>query len=103
MEHILENEKLKISVAEHGAELCHLINKSTGAEYIWSGEAYWKRHSPVLFPFVGAVSGGRYRTDGKEYEMGQHGFARDMDFIFEGRSDGLWFRLDYSEEISCTN
>ena len=103
MEHILENEKLKISVAEHGAELCHLINKSTGAEYIWSGEAYWKRHSLVLFPFVGAVSGGRYRTDGKEYEMGQHGFARDMDFIFEGRSDGLWFRLDYSEEISCTN
>lgn len=73
------------------------------AEEIWSGEAYWKRHSPVLFPFVGAVSGGRYRTDGKEYEMGQHGFARDMDFIFEGRSDGLWFRLDYSEEISCTN
>ncbi|MDY6325397.1 MAG: hypothetical protein SPL99_10130 [Catonella sp.] len=53
---------------------------------------------PVLFPFVGAVSGGRYRNDGKEYEMDQHGFAHDMDFIFEGRSDGLWFRLDYSEE-----
>ena len=30
--------------------------------------------------------------------MDQHGFAHDMDFIFEGRSDGLWFRLDYSEE-----
>ena len=30
--------------------------------------------------------------------MDQHGFAYDMDFIFEGRSDGLWFRLDYSEE-----
>ncbi len=30
--------------------------------------------------------------------MGQHGFARDMDFAFEDGADGLWFHLDYTEE-----
>lgn len=41
---------------------------------------FWKRHSPVLFPIVGAVWNGEYRSHGKTYKMGQHGFARDMDF-----------------------
>lgn len=41
------------------------------------------RTSPVLFPFVGNVSGKQYRTKGKTYDMGQHGFARDMEFVLD--------------------
>ncbi|MEE3481348.1 MAG: aldose 1-epimerase family protein [Lachnospiraceae bacterium] len=98
MEHVLENENLRISVADHGAELTHLVNKATGAEYIWSAEDYWKRHSPVLFPYVGNVADGAYSVNGQSFPMGQHGFARDMDFHFEGADNGLQFRLDYTEE-----
>lgn len=98
MEHELSNEEVKIAVSDHGAELTHLVKKATGEEYIWSGEDYWKRHSPVLFPFVGNVADGYYSAGGKRYPMGQHGFARDMDFAFEGEKDGLWFHLDYTEE-----
>ena len=66
MEHELSNEEVKIAVSDHGAELTHLVKKATGEEYIWSGEDYWKRHSPVLFPFVGNVAEGYYSVKGKK-------------------------------------
>lgn len=98
MKYELKNENLKIVVSNHGAELCHLVDLKTNAEYIWSGEAYWKRHSPVLFPFIGSVADGKYSIGGVAFPMTQHGFARDMDFTHEESDDGLWFRLNYSEE-----
>ena len=79
---ILENEELKVSIADQGAELCSVFDKSRGTERIWTADpAVWNRHAPVLFPFVGKVTGGKYRIDGQEYEMNtQHGFARDLEF-----------------------
>ena len=35
-------------------------------------------------PMVGKVYGGAFRVDGKEYPMGQHGFARDSEFVKVG-------------------
>ena len=56
-----------------------------GREYLWHGDPkYWGRRSPILFPMVGKVYGGSFRVDGKEYPMGQHGFARDSEFVFDG-------------------
>ena len=56
-----------------------------GREYLWHGDpAYWGRRSPILFPMVGKVFGGSFRVDGKEYPMGQHGFARDSEFVQVG-------------------
>ena len=94
----LKNEKMSITVNRHGAEL-RSINKE-GTEYLWNADPkFWNRSSPVLFPFVGAVRGKRYIYDGKEYSMGQHGFARDMDFeLVEQSDDTVWFALDSSEE-----
>ena len=47
---MLENEKLRVVINEHGAELASLISKENGFEYMWSGDSkYWKRHSAVLF------------------------------------------------------
>lgn len=77
----IENEYLKIGVADHGAELSSIYDKEKKHEVIWTGDPkYWNRHAPVLFPFVGKVNKGQYRYKGKSYPMGQHGFARDMDF-----------------------
>ncbi|MBQ8111432.1 MAG: aldose 1-epimerase family protein [Clostridia bacterium] len=80
--HVLENERLRITVADAGAELISAYDKRRQAERIWTGDAtVWNRHAPILFPFVGKVNGGRYRIGGREYPMPtQHGFARDREF-----------------------
>ena len=79
---VLENDALKVTVADAGAELISVLDKENGSERIWTGDAsVWNRHAPILFPFVGRVTDGKYRFDGKEYLMRtQHGFARDMVF-----------------------
>jgi len=94
----LDNGKISISVKDHGAELASL--KCNGREYLWQAdEKYWKRHSPVLFPIVGSVWNGEYRSGGKTYKMGQHGFARDMDFTLLSEStDEVRYVLESSDE-----
>ena len=89
----LSNGTLTIQVAEHGAELSSL--KAHGKEYLWQADpAYWKRHSPVLFPIVGGVWENVYHLDGKEYPLGQHGFARDMDFtLVSDKADEVLYEL----------
>ena len=96
--HTLKNDVLTVQVKEHGAELACIMKGST--EYLWQADpAFWGRHSPVLFPIVGSVWEKRYRVDGVEYEMGQHGFARDMDFtLVEGNDTEVRYRLESSAE-----
>lgn len=78
---VLENEWIKVEIDEMGAEMKSLSRKSDGREYMWGADpAYWGRTAPVLFPFVGSLNDKKYRINGREYEMGQHGFARDMEF-----------------------
>lgn len=79
---VLENEQLKVMIADSGAELSSVYDKENQTERLWDANPeVWNRHAPILFPFVGKVSGGTYRIGGKEYEMKtQHGFARDMEF-----------------------
>ena len=75
----LSNSELTIKVSPHGAELCSILRD--GKEYLWQADpAFWKRHSPVLFPIVGSVWENEYRHEGVSYALTQHGFARDMDF-----------------------
>jgi galactose mutarotase-like enzyme len=48
---------------------------------------------------VGSVWDKLYRVDGKVYELGQHGFARDMDFVkVEGTDTEVLYRLESDEE-----
>lgn len=96
----LENDRIRIGVAEHGAELCSIYDKKRGHEVVWQADpAYWNRHAPVLFPFVGKVSGGVYRFHDTEYPMGQHGFARDMEFALEEvTDDSVRFALESDKE-----
>ncbi len=85
---ILENEHLRATIAEKGAELQSLFNKQTGIEYMWSGDAaYWGKHSPVLFPIVGGLKNDTYYFKDKVYKLPRHGFARDKTFTAEKVSD----------------
>lgn len=68
---IIQNDQLIAEIAEHGAELISLKSKEHGLEYIWQGDpAYWGRHAPVLFPFVGRLKDDQYVYQGKTYQMG---------------------------------
>lgn len=89
----LTNGVLTINVKEHGAELASI--KKNGTEYLWqAGPEFWARHSPVLFPIVGSVWEGEYRVGDSAYKLGQHGFARDMDFEQVSKTDSeVRFRL----------
>lgn len=81
MNRVLENNRLRVTVSDDGAELVSVWDKKRNAERIWRGDkAVWGRHAPVLFPFVGKVADGRYSYRGKQYNMTSHGFARDRVF-----------------------
>lgn len=94
----LDNGTISIAVKEHGAELSSL--RLGGREYLWQAdEQFWKRHSPVLFPIVGSVWEKKYRSGGRKFALGQHGFARDMDFtLLEQTEDSIWYVLESSEQ-----
>lgn len=98
----LTNGVVTIKVSNDGAELTSIKKDATGREYLWQADPkYWKRHSPVLFPIVGSVWDGEYRSKGQKdilpqgapwvpqtFKLGQHGFARDMVFtLIEDQPD----------------
>lgn len=95
----LKNDYLTIGISEHGAELCS-IRDNKGHEYLWQADpAFWKRHSPVLFPIVGSLWNGECRIEDKTYHMSQHGFARDSDFAITRKTENeIWFALQYNEK-----
>ncbi len=98
--HTLKNDRLKITVAERGAELKSITGVSDGAEYLHNGDPkWWKYTAPVLFPFVGKHVNNKYRVDGKEYELPQHGFARTSEFkCIREAADEVAFRLSWNDE-----
>ncbi|OJF92326.1 aldose 1-epimerase family protein [Pararhizobium antarcticum] len=76
----IENQSLAVDVSPLGAEM-QAITSSDGRSWLWNGDvAYWGGRSPVLFPIVGKAPGDLLGIDGKDYPMGQHGFARRNEF-----------------------
>lgn len=96
----LENSKLKVEVDTFGAEVKSVMNKIDCQEYMWYGNPkFWGRTSPVLFPFVGSLKDKKYTWQGKEYPMGQHGFARDNEFKLDSQTETeLWFSFESNED-----
>ncbi len=77
MIYTIENDKIKASFSDMGAELVSLILKEDGTEYLWQGDAaYWTGHAYNLFPICGRLTEGKYTYKGETYEMNLHGFAR---------------------------
>lgn len=93
--HTLENNHLKITIKNAGAELTSIVSKENGMEYLWEGNPdFWGRHSPVLFPVVGGLKNNTYFIDNKSYELPKHGFARDSLFeLIESSEENKVFEL----------
>ena len=96
----LENEFLCVEIAEMGAEVTRIYDKTEDNEILWEGNpVYWKRHSPVLFPNVGKTYKNRVLINGTQYPTSQHGFARDNVFTcIEAAKERASFMFRSSEE-----
>jgi len=77
-----------------------LKSKQTNLSYIWDGDpAFWPKHSPILFPVIGALKQGVYEYGGKSYSLPRHGFARDHEFEVEQINNAeVLFTLSQSED-----
>lgn len=95
----LSNDTLSLEISTLGAELCR-VRSADGTEYLWNADpGFWKRHSPVLFPVVGNYNQKQFQYKGKSWSMGQHGFARDMEFtLCEQTETALSFVLHSNAE-----
>ena len=79
--HTLTNGILRAQVGDKGAGLMSLYHLGTQRELLWQGDPTWWGHrSPLLFPFVGALTDGKYTYEGRSYEQTHHGFAREKMF-----------------------
>ncbi|MBP0955907.1 MAG: aldose 1-epimerase family protein [Oscillospiraceae bacterium] len=79
MQYTIRSDKLTAVIDSFGGEL-HSLKDTAGNEYIWTAEDVWKRHAPLLFPFVCNTKSKKYTVNGKEYALSNHGFARDTEF-----------------------
>lgn len=97
--YIIENQLLRITVKSTGAELQGIVHKLHSLEYLWNGDpAFWPKRSPVLFPIVGALKNNTYQFAGNGYDLGRHGFAREMEFVPESaEASGAVFLLESNE------
>ena len=96
----IENEHIRAIFSARGAELQGLFSKDFQLEYLWNGDpAVWGKHSPVLFPIVGTLKNNSYFFEGKTYQLGRHGFARDLEFTVEEQHfEGIRFLLTSNAE-----
>lgn len=79
----ISSDLLSVGINPFGAELNSVKDKN-GLEYLWQADPkYWKRHAPILFPFIGPLEDGEYTHNKKTYKMTSHGFARDNHFALD--------------------
>jgi len=97
---IIENNLLKAKINPQGAELQSLYHKDLNLEFIWNADPkYWAKHSPVLFPIVGALKENTFYYQDKPYKLSRHGFARELKFeVEDSQADRATFTLRSSAE-----
>lgn len=101
MEFIIENDYLRATITESGAQIKSIIRKCDGVEHIWSGDpSLWKFQTPVMFPYAGKVKDGRIEVRGRVLENApQHGFARLKDHkMVEHAADHVTLELTDDEQ-----
>ena len=95
----IASDRLSAAINPLGAELWSLRD-AQAREYLTDADpAFWTGHAPLLFPIVGALNGGRYRLDDREYALPKHGFARTSRFELAAHDDAsATFRLTDNAE-----
>jgi len=101
MKYTIKSDKLTAIIDSFGGEL-HSLKDTSGNEYIWTAEDVWKRHAPLLFPFVCNTKSKKYTVNGKEYALSNHGFARDTDFsAAEEKGGSVTLKISSNDETKA--
>ena len=88
MLYTIENNKIKLTVSDHGAEIKSLVFE--GYERIHdSNPEFWGRSAPLLFPCIGTITNKKSLINGLPYELPKHGFIRDEDFSLTKQESNL--------------
>jgi len=97
----ISNSQLTATINTLGAELISLVKNNKN--YIWNvDETYWNKTSPILFPIVGRLKNDSYLFNGKKYQLPRHGFARNLEFSFDKKSDSqVILELNETEETKA--
>ena len=97
----ISNSQLSATINTLGAELISLVKNNKN--YIWQvDETYWNKTSPVLFPIVGRLKNDSFTYNGNSYQLPRHGFARNMEFSFDKKSEHqVIFELNETEETKA--
>lgn len=78
----IENEWIRLTVNQTGAEMFSVYSKKDDFEYLWDGNPdFWKFHAPICFPIIGTLKEDTCMAEDKYCHMTVHGFARDMSFV----------------------
>lgn len=99
MLHTIQNEYLRVTVSEQGAELRSILG-ADGTQYLWQGDpAYWSDRAMNIFPYVARLTQGSYYLDGQLYRMKIHGIAMYRRFVLEYCEDtAMTFLLESDAE-----
>ena len=90
----IQNNYLTVEISKLGAELTSI--RSATMEYLWQADPnVWPKHSPLLFPIVGALNDKMYTYERSTYSMQRHGFASDVTFEVVERSTD-YITLEYT-------
>ena len=101
MEFTIENEYLKVTVTNNGAQLKSVLRKSDNVEHMWQADpAVWGSHAPILFPHTGKLKDGKMIAKGKTIEnCPPHGIARNAEHeLVVKNKDTLVLQLTDSPE-----
>jgi galactose mutarotase-like enzyme len=95
----IENEYLRVSIKDQGAELTSVYNKKQSIEHLFDANPdIWPWHAPNLFPIVGGLNSDTLHVDGSEYHMTRHGFTRTSTFqLVDSTATHAKFSLPFSE------
>ncbi|WP_435133280.1 aldose 1-epimerase family protein [Formosa sp. A9] len=98
----LQNNLLKITVNQTGAELCDISSIKNKTNFMWDANPdIWGSFAPNLFPVIGSLKNDHILIDNKPYAIPKHGFVRrNSDITLEKQSDDeLVFNLKYNTEL----
>ncbi len=90
---------LTATINPQGAQLS-VLRDAAERDLLWNGDpAVWAGRAPILFPIVGMVAGGQYRSNGHTYALPRHGFARNRRFaVAQAGPTSVTFRLSADEQ-----
>lgn len=91
---VIRSTGLSAAIDPQGAQLS-VLRDADDRELQWGGDpAIWAGRAPILFPIVGMLVGGQYRSGGRSYALPRHGFARNRRFsVAQSGPASATFRL----------